>query len=110
MPPKRGQRSDGYEFTRAAYDEMRDSEITHGVKYKTVLQSTMQKGVWEMVTTATADYGPFEGRVVAKQLDRLPNVEGVSFEALLYQHYHKLARMVESWWIDWQRTEAQRVV
>lgn len=108
--PRKGKGDNDYEFTRAAYDEMRDSELTYSVKYQTVLQSSFQKGVWEMVTTATAQHGPFEGRVVAKQLDRVPNVEGVRFEALLYQHFHKVARMVEAWWLDWQRNEATRVV
>lgn len=98
-----------YEFTRAAADEVRDSELAHSVLYSFNLRIGMQRGVWCLEVRATALVGPSEGRVVATYESTWPNVEGTTFESFLYQATHRLARQVEMWWADEQRRAAPRI-
>lgn len=97
-----------YAFTRAAYDEMRDSEVRYATKWSIDLGGTFQKGVWSLRVTAVALTGDCEGRVVAAYEANWPNSQVGSFASFLYQCTHRVARMVEAHWADEQRKTAQR--
>lgn len=87
-------------FTRAAYDEQRDNEVSYGVRWTLCVGTTFQKGVFAFRTTV---YDVLERRgahPVVTLEESWPNARQGSFAAFLYQHSHKVARMVESWAID----------
>jgi hypothetical protein len=94
---KRSKNGEGdYEFTRAAYDEVRDSEATHQVMYHVQLDTAQQKGVW--LVTVEANGVNADGRVVTLASYRAtwPNSSLTTFAAFLYGCTHRVARMVEA--------------
>lgn len=86
-----------YEFTRAAYDELRDLEVSLGLYTTVCLSPTEQKGVWRLeLTTWTIQERP--GRSpVATYKAFWPNVESQTFGACFYAASHRQARMCEAW-------------
>jgi len=98
-----------YAFTRAAYDEQRDAEVRYATKWASTLGTTFQKGVWSLRVEATALTGECKGRVIASYEASWPNAQATTFAAFLYQCNHRVARMVESHWLDESRNLAERV-
>lgn len=95
-------------FSRAAYDEQRDSEVQYGVKWALCVGTTVQKGVWSFRTTVFDVVERRGARPVVSLEESWPNARSGSFAAFLYQHNHKVARMVESWSLDAAKRDASR--
>lgn len=97
-----GNRSKGdngeYEFTRAAYDELRDAEKAMEVKFVLSLEPTGQRGVWALSVVAVSDTGDDGLAYIVKWQGSWPNSMAVSYGAFLYQACHRAVRMVEAWY------------
>lgn len=93
-------------FSRAAYDEQRDSEISYGVKWTLCVGTTFQKGVWSFRTTVFDVVERRGANPVVSLEEGWPNARSGSFAAFLYQHNHKVARMVEAWALDRAKSAA----
>ena len=103
---RRGNSDQGeYEFTRAAYDELRDAEKLYGVKFVLSLEPAGQRGVWALAVVAVPDTRPDGLAYVAKWEGSWPNSMAVSYGAFLYQSCHRCCRMVEAWHKDWIETQ-----
>lgn len=87
-----------YEFTRAAYDELRDAEKSMEVKFVLSLEPTGQRGVWALSVVAVSDAGDDGLAYVVKWQGSWPNSMAVSYGAFLYQACHRAVRMVEAWY------------
>lgn len=87
-----------YEFTRAAYDELRDAEQAMEVKFVLSLEPTGQRGVWALSVVAVADDGSDGLAYIAKWQGSWPNSVAVSYGAFLYAACHRCVRMVEAWY------------
>ena len=93
-------------FSRAAYDEWRDSELSYGVRWELCVGTSYQKGVWAFRTVVYDVLERRGARPVVRYEESWPNARTASFAAFLYQHNHKVARMVEAWSLDKARSEA----
>jgi hypothetical protein len=89
-----------YEFTRAAYDELRDAEKQYEVTFVLSLEPTLQRGVWALSVVAAANDGRDGLAYIAKWSGSWPNSMAVSYGAFLYQACHRCTRMVEAWYAD----------
>jgi hypothetical protein len=87
-----------YEFTRAAYDELRDAEKACGVSFVLSLEPTGQRGVWALSVVAVSNEGGDGLAYIAKWEGSWPNSIAVSYGAFLYQACHRCVRMVEAWY------------
>jgi hypothetical protein len=86
-----------YEFTRAAYDELRDAEKRYQVEFSLQLIPTTQKGVWALSVAARA-LGEHEAiAYCARYQGSWPNSTATSYGAFMYQCCHRVCRMVEAW-------------
>lgn len=94
------------DFTRAAHDEQADAELNYGVVLHTRLSPSLQRGVWALETTAYGVDDERHKRPLARQVDYYPSAATISFPAQLYQHLHKLVRMLEARHMDEQRAKA----
>lgn len=107
MSTSRKQSWGAYEFTRAAYDEQRHAEREFSVWIEVRLNTTFQRGVYELVVESkpllVQDY-----HLHHTLKTTFPNSDMVSFETLLYQQMYKLCRMLESAALDAQRQQAKR--
>lgn len=97
-----------YQFTRAAYDEIRDSELAHGVHYDVRLETGYQKGIWCLRVTAQGLLDDDKGRQIARWEGTWPNSTATSFAAYLYAAAHRVARMVEDYRNDEHKRTADR--
>jgi hypothetical protein len=86
-----------YEFTRAAYDELRDAEKLYEVQFVLSLEPTGQRGVWALSVVAVSNDGSDGLAYIAKWSGTWPNSMAVSYGAFLYQACHRCCRMVEAW-------------
>lgn len=86
-----------YEFTRAAYDELEDCQLTNGVTVGVILEPAAQKGVWRLIMVATAGSENHSKRQVARYEALWPNAVSQSFASFLYSAAFRLCRMIESW-------------
>lgn len=86
-----------YEFTRAAYDELREAEGRYAVKFVLSLEPTGQRGVWALAVVACSDNANDGLAYVAKWSGSWPNAISVSYGAFLYAACHRCVRMVEAW-------------
>jgi len=84
-----------YAFTRAAYDEVRDSEIMYAVHFDLRLETGYQKGIWCVRIRAMDLLDNAGGRKMASWEGTWPNSMAQTFEAFLYGAVHRVARMVE---------------
>jgi len=94
---KKGVGNGDYDFSRGAWDERVDSELSHEVDWSTTVSSSRRKGIWEYVTRVYANLSNGGVRQVVVLQEEWPNADNVSYSAWWYQHNHKVARMVESW-------------
>lgn len=86
-----------FEFTRAAWEEIRLSEHAYNVSWETELTPSKQLGVW-VVRTRVYDTAPGALPVpVVRYQAEWPSARVQSFEAFLYGVCHCCARMVEEW-------------
>lgn len=97
MSSKRNSDSGEYEFTRAAYDELKDAESKYGVKFVLSLEPTGQRGVWALAVVACADSERDGLAYVSRWEGSWPNAVSVSYGAFLYAACHRCVRMVEAW-------------
>jgi len=86
-----------YEFTRAAYDELRDAEKQYAVKFVLSLEPTGQRGVWALAVVACSDSERDGLAYVARWSGAWPNSVSISYGAFLYAACHRCVRMVEAW-------------
>lgn len=96
MSSKKGDTGE-YEFTRAAYDELRDAEKLYAVKFVLSLEPTGQRGVWALAVVACSDDERDGLAYVARWQGSWPNAISVSYGAFLYAACHRCVRMVEAW-------------
>lgn len=89
-----------YEFTRAAYDELRDAEHQFGVQFELKLEPTAQRGVWLLAVGAWKPDDKAGMAYVSKWSGSWPNSQVVTYGAFLYQACHRCVRMVEAWHYD----------
>jgi hypothetical protein len=87
-----------YEFTRAAYDELRDAEKACGVSFVLSLEPTTQRGVWALSVAAVSHQGDDGLVYIARWTGSWPNSMVVSYGAFMYQACHRCVRMVEAWY------------
>jgi hypothetical protein len=99
-----------YEFTRAAYDELRDAETSMEVTFVLSLEPTAQRGVWALSVVAVSNDGLDGLAYVAKWTGSWPNSVAISYGAFLYQACHRCVRMVEAWYQTKKVEEALRKV
>jgi len=99
---------DPYQFSRAAYDEMRDAEVSYSVKFTYTLTSSAQKGVWFLVVRVAPIV---EGETHKNHLTQSvwPNASATSFEAELYRATYRIVRMLENAVADYERVESARI-
>lgn len=95
-----------YEFTRAAYDELKDSEKHYNVHYTVSTRPSDSRGVWVFRVIASICEDGCAAHMVANYEASWPNSMVVSYGAFLYQMCHRTARMVEMW--HKQRKEAEQ--
>lgn len=86
-----------YEFTRAAYDELRDAEKQHAVKFVLSIEPTGQRGIWALSVVAIPDEREDGLAYIARWAGSWPNSVAVSYGAFLYAACHRCVRMVEAW-------------
>jgi len=103
----KGKGNGDYDFSRAAYDEQRDSEVSYCVLWSTSLRTAYQKGVWELVTFVVPTTGEGVGKTVVSLTSHWPNSMAATWASHFYQHNHKVSRMVEAWALDRQKSEAR---
>jgi hypothetical protein len=96
------------DFTRAAHDEQADAELNYNVVLHTRLAPSLQRGVWAIETSAYSTDDERHRRPLVRQVDYWPSAATVSFSAALYQHLHKLVRMLEARHSDEQKAQASR--
>lgn len=84
-----------YEFTRAAYDELKDAEHRFGLEFVQHLTTTDRRGVWNLTVVAWQPSPDGQDRRVASYGSDWPNSTVQSFGAFLYGACHRLVRMVE---------------
>lgn len=94
-----------YEFSRAAYDELREAEKAYHVQYVLSLETTGQRGVWALSVVAVANERGDGLAYVSKWEGTWPNSMAVSYGAFLYQACHRCVRMTEAWYDDVQSVE-----
>ena len=106
----KGNKGDGgeYEFTRAAYDELRDAEKLYDVTFVLSLEPTGQRGVWALAVVALDAEGVDGLAYVARWAGSWPNSMAISYGAFLYQACHRCCRMVEAWHKSKREEEAAR--
>jgi hypothetical protein len=108
MSSKKAGDNGEYEFTRAAYDELRDAEKQYDVTFVLSIEPTGQRGVWAMAVVALPNEGDDGLAYVARWQGSWPNAMAVSYGAFLYQACHRCCRMVEAWHKDRVRVDATR--
>lgn len=86
-----------YEFTKAAYDELRDAEKQYEVRFVLSLEPTGQRGVWVLCVVASSNDESDGLAYVARWQGSWPNSIAVSYGAFLYAACHRCVRMVEAW-------------
>lgn len=97
-----------YEFTKAAYDELKDAELTHLVRFTLALHPSAQRGVWSLVIMVQAK-GEHEVISYSNRYEATwPNAVSISYGAFLYQCCHRVVRMVEAWSAQREQDEAPR--
>jgi len=101
----KGKGNGDYDFSRAAYDEQRDSEVSYNVHWATSLRTAFQKGVWEVKTWVAPLYGDTSGKTVVCLTSTWPNSQATTWASFFFQHNHKVARMVEAWALDRAKSE-----
>lgn len=84
-----------YEFTRAAYDELREAGHSLGTEFVTHLQPTGNRGVWELTVVGWKPEADGADRRLASYTMTWPNSTPQSFGAFLYSCCHRCVRMVE---------------
>lgn len=85
-----------YEFTRGAYDELREAEITFKVKFATYLDLAPARGVWSLLVVAwEPTEEAYERKLVSYQAT-WPNSAVISFGAFLYGSCHRAVRLLEA--------------
>lgn len=95
-----------YEFTRAAYDELKEAEAAMPVEFHTELLPTAQRGVWLLVVACRAK-GEYESiTLVSRYMSTWPNSQVTSFGAFFYGAVHRCVRMAEAWHAERERQEA----
>jgi len=87
-----------YEFTRAAYDELKEAEKAMECKFVLSLEPTSQRGVWALSVVAVANDGSDGLAYIAKWAGSWPNSVAISYGAFLYAACHRCVRMVEAWY------------
>jgi hypothetical protein len=98
MGHKKNSDSGEYEFTRAAYDELRDAEVAMEVKFVLSLEPTAQRGVWALSVVGVSNDGSDGLAYIAKWQGSWPNSIAVSYGAFLFTACHRCVRMVEAWY------------
>jgi len=97
-----------YEFTKAAYDELRDAEEYYQVIFTLALHPSAQRGVWSLVVMVRAK-GEHEVMSYSNKYEATwPNAVSISYGAFLYQCCHRVVRMVEAWHRQRELDEAPR--
>lgn len=95
-----------YEFTRAAWDEMRDAEFSLSMVGEIRLDTTSQKGVWLLYVAFAAIERPTSDGVVCSWSGSWPNSMAQTFEAFLYSAVHRAVRMAEQYRLDEEKHAA----
>ncbi len=108
MNHKKNGDSGEYEFTRAAYDELRDAEVAMEVKFVLSLEPTAQRGVWALSVVAVSDDGEDGLAYIAKWQGSWPNSVAVSYGAFLFAACHRCVRMVEAWYASKREESAPK--
>lgn len=86
-----------YEFTRAAYDELKDAEKRLKVKFGCVLLPGEVKGIWQLVVQAYPMEGLHQEHPICSYSATWPNSVSQTFAAFLYGATHRVVRMAEAW-------------
>lgn len=97
-----------YEFTRAAYDELRDAEKTFPCVFDLYIEMGDQKGVWCLVVTCKDSTGAHALAYIARWSGAWPNAQSQSFAAFLYAACHRTVRMVEMFYDHTREAERER--
>lgn len=84
-----------YEFTRAAWDELRDSQANFRVEYDVTLHPTKRPGVWELSIVAWRLGQEAQEWGYCSYRAEWPNAQVQSYGAFLYGACHRIVRMTE---------------
>lgn len=90
-------------FTRAASDELKQLQISYGVRWRLHVVASDQGGVFSFVWSAVESTNPLDGKSFVTYTAHWPNSTPCTWEAFAYQCAHRLARMVESYYEEQAR-------
>lgn len=99
---------DALGFSRPAWENVRDAEMGSRVRVETTFYPTTQRGVWSMDSRIMDADKEWNAKPVARQYDLWPNSTAMSFEAFLFQHTNKVARMAEQYRLDQDKATAPK--
>jgi hypothetical protein len=108
MPNRRNSDNGEYEFTRAAYDELKDAENNYGVQFDLFTQPADQRGVWVLCVGAIDPDGGSAIAYICRYQASWPNSVAISYGAFLYACCHRVVRMVEAWHTSKEEDTATR--
>ena len=95
--------SDPRIFLVAANDEKKDCEREYDLTWHTHIITSHSRHVLGLRIEVFDDHFPASSRPVLSYEGNWPNSTQSTFEAYLYQCYHKVARMCENWYDDQHR-------
>jgi len=84
-------------FVVAANDEMRDSQAQWNVVWEVRITPAFSRHVLGVRVTVYDNARGTQETAVVKYENHWPNSTASTWEAFLYQCYHRTARMVENW-------------
>lgn len=96
-----------YEFSRAAWEEVCESERSWRVKWAIAFLPTSQRGVWKMSIQVIDLARGTDPVPVVRHEAEWPNSRAQAFEAFCYSTAHCVARMVEEWGAQWAAEQAR---
>lgn len=91
------------DFTRAAYDLLRDIERSTYSKVRIELRADLQRGVWEVYSMVLVEREEGRQEVLCGWSGYYPNSRAASFAAYLFAHMNTLAQMAGEAYNTWQK-------
>ena len=88
------------DFTRAAWDNARDAEISCRAGARVVLRLSEQRGVWVARSELVGPYEGAQARLWARTESSYPNARALSLASFLFQQTNSLAIMADNAYQD----------
>lgn len=89
------------DFTRAAWDLLRDIEKSTYSEVKVQLKADLRRGVWTVETDVWVERVEGKPYSICRHKGEYPNSRAASFSAYLFAHMNTLAQMAEGAYNEW---------